>query len=440
MITLNMITVLMVAVSMFAFLSTAKKGHELSPYFLLLFFGSGLLLRMVLGYHCLGYESDTACFTGWADRVYSVGFGEFYSPDVFTDYPPGYMYVLYILGMIRSVFEIPTYSGIHLMMTKMPAIICDVICSYIIYHEAKRHFPFQSQAMIISSVYLFNPAVILNSSVWGQVDSIYALGIILLCLFITNGKLIPAYITFGIGVLVKPQTLIFTPILIAGIIDYVFLQGFDVKNFFRNLFSGLAVIFGMFLAILPFGLENVLAQYFDTLESYPYISLYAFNVWTLFGKNLASQYDMLLFLSYKNWGTIFLICIVILTLVLSILLGKNNNKKYFALAAFLILSVFHFSVRMHERYMYVALILVLFCYLYKPIKPLFICYVGLSVFHWYNTGFVLLFDPSTSPDNGETALSLISAGNVFFLIMFYFILLRYYLKETGYVKSKKTAK
>ena len=48
MITLNMITVLMVAVSMFAFVSTAKKGHELSPYFLLLFFVSAVALALLV--------------------------------------------------------------------------------------------------------------------------------------------------------------------------------------------------------------------------------------------------------------------------------------------------------------------------------------------------------------------------------------------------------
>lgn len=45
-----------------------------------------------------------------------------------------------------------------------------------------------------------------------------------------KGNLLPAYAVYGLGVLLKPQMLIFTPVLLAGIWDHVFLQDFPGGN------------------------------------------------------------------------------------------------------------------------------------------------------------------------------------------------------------------
>ena len=49
-----------------------------------------------------------------------------------------------------------------------------------------------------------------------------------------NAEIIPA-----LGVLLKPQMLIFTPVLLTGIWDHVFLQDFSWRKFFYNLCGGL---------------------------------------------------------------------------------------------------------------------------------------------------------------------------------------------------------
>ena len=211
------------------------KKREISSYIPHVLFITGLLLRLILGYFNLGFPYDTACFSIWSDRMFTVGAGEFYSPDMFTDYPPGFMYILYVIGAFRSLLQLPTYSGAHLLLLKLPAIICDMICTALLYREASAKYS-SSHANLVAGLYLFNPAVILNSSVWGQVDSVYTLTVMLLCLYLIKGKLLPAYIVFGIGVLLKPQMLVFTPVLLAGILDYVFLKNFSMNKFLKNLF------------------------------------------------------------------------------------------------------------------------------------------------------------------------------------------------------------
>lgn len=356
---------------------------------LLLVFGGALLLRLLLAYTTHGFSNDIACFAAWADRIFTLGPGQFYSAEMFTDYPPGFMYVLYLIGALRSLLQIPYYSDLHILLLKLPAILCDIACGFLLYREAVKRLHFSDlQGIFAASAYLFQPAVILNSSCWGQVDSVYTLMIILMCLFLMKGNLLPAYAVYGLGVLLKPQMLIFTPVLLAGIWDHVFLQDFSWRKFFYNLCGGLVVICGMLLLCAPFGLTAAISQYTSTLGSYEYAAINAYNFWGLLGMNWVDQNTIFLFLPCKTWGTIVILLIVLFTFLIAARCRKEPSR-YFCLGAFIILTMFLFSVRMHERYMYPGLALLLFCCLYRPSTPLWKCFSGFAVLHFYNTANVL---------------------------------------------------
>ena len=268
--------------------------------------------------------------------------------------------MLYIIGAVFSLFKIPYLSAPCLLLLKLPAIFCDMATVLLFYRIASKKLP-QQQTVMLAGLYLFNPAIILNSSIWGQVDSVFTLAVLLMCWFLTENKMTQAYVVFGIGVLLKPQTLVFAPVLLYGIVDRVILYDFSWRNFFHNLFSGVTVICCMILACMPFGLDLVFLQYVSTLGSYPYVAVNAFNLWGLFGLNWISQETRLLFFSYRTWGTIIILLIVLLSAFL-FFRAQNKESRYFTTASFLIISMFLFSVRMHERYLYPALALILFAY------------------------------------------------------------------------------
>ena len=73
--------------------------------FLIWLVGACIALHIKLMNMSLYHESDMACFTGWASLAYSGGLKNFYTSGFFTDYPPVYIYVLYVLGRIKSAFE-----------------------------------------------------------------------------------------------------------------------------------------------------------------------------------------------------------------------------------------------------------------------------------------------------------------------------------------------
>lgn len=366
-----------------------KSQNNLYFYSLLAF---ALLLRCLFACFYKGFLTDIACFSGWAARVYSEGFASFYSPDTFSDYPPGYMYILYVLGAIMDKLHMEYLSGGSLLLLKLPAILCDMGAGCLIYRLAGKHFS-PTTGLLLSTAYLLNPAVFINSAMWGQVDAVFTLIILIICMLLTKGKTIPAYYVFALGILLKPQVLVFTPLILFGIYEHVFAKGFDVKKFFINLFSGLGAIAGMLILCIPYGLDKVLNQYTNTLGSYPYISVNAYNFWSLFGLNWSSQDKKFLFMTYGDFGTIVIIMLTILSAVLFVRRIKCAERYYLA-GSFLIITMFLFSVRMHERYLFPGMLLLLGTYIVSQKKRYLYCYIFLSVSHFLNVWHVLYhYDP-----------------------------------------------
>ena len=60
--------------------------------------GGALLLRLVLALVTGGYPYDMSCFVAWGDKLAAEGPAAFYSEGYFADYPPGYLWVLGLVG------------------------------------------------------------------------------------------------------------------------------------------------------------------------------------------------------------------------------------------------------------------------------------------------------------------------------------------------------
>lgn len=396
------------------------------------------IVRIVGAIAYKGYEADVNCFLAWADMAFENGIGKFYSLDAFTDYPPGYMYVLYAIGGIRSLFHIVQTSTLSIVLTKLPAILADMGTGYLIYKIASKRMK-ETGAAILAGIFLLTPAIVLDSAIWAQVDSVFTLFVVLMCYLVTEKKLIPAYFVFAIGILIKPQSLIFTPVLIYGIIDQVIIEGYKtlskedfLKKFFSNLLLGIVAILMIGALMAPFGFHDALKQYTETMGSYPYASVNAYNFWTMIGKNWADQNITSMGISYKMWGTIFIIATVIFATVINFK-SKDTKSKYYFTGAFIVTAVFTMSVRMHERYVYPAIILLLLTYAVRPRKKIFMAYIAMAAFAFFNMAHVLFFYDPNNFDN--MAAFPIFTGIGFVAILAYMI----YLAYTCYIQYEPAA-
>lgn len=390
--------------------------EEKKNYIVFFIMTAGILIRIILAGVCKGHASDLALFTSWADRVASTGFHNFYASDVFTDYPPGYMYVLWLIGKVRQLAGFTSNSFADLLLIKTPAIIGDTLLALFLYWAANKK---QKRLAVVSLFLIYlNPVIILNSAVWGQVDVLFTLCVIVVCFCVSEKKLPIAYFVFALGILIKPQTLIFTPVVLYGVWDAVFCDGrFQLKEFSKQSTYALFALISLLLLMAPFGIDTVILQYAQTMTSYPYATVNAFNIWQICGLNWVSQDGIFLGMTYQKWGSIS----IALTVLLSIVIWQKKRylkEKYVLAGAIIIGGMFLFSVRMHERYLYPMIPLLILAYLYSGKKQWFYTSLLFSLGHFINVFYILYYATDVVGQRTRVALidSIFLVGTFVYLI------------------------
>ncbi|MGX4583710.1 glycosyltransferase family 39 protein [Paenibacillus chitinolyticus] len=349
---------------------------------------AAVLIRFLVAPNVFGYDADVRTFMAWADRAFTVGFGNLYTdPGYFLDYPPGYMYILYLIGAAHHLFGIGWGTGLSLVLLKTPPMLADLLASVLLYRLALRSVNVR-QAAVLASLYMLNPAVWINSAAWGQVDSLFMLFVLLSLLRVEDKKFPAAAVYLGLAVLLKPQGLLFGPFFLLALLWRVRHKGFG-----RELaVSAAAGAAAFLLPALPFAWKMeplwLPKLYFGTLASYPYASLNAFNLLALLGGNFESVDGRLFSLTYGAWGTLLFVLSLLFVLAF---FAKNMGRKGAGLyAGFLFAtSAFMLMTKMHERYLFYGLLLLLAAYLRSKDRRLLVLFAGFSVTHFANVGYVL---------------------------------------------------
>ena len=336
----------------------------------------GLVLRLLLGYNINGFDADISCFKAWAAYTHEYGFNEMYYSDFFIDYPPGYLYMLYLTEFFRRLFFIPQYAQVSTLLIKMVPILSDIGCAAILWVLARKKLG-EPSALFVSAAYLFCPAVILNSAVWGQADSFCALLLLLTLLLLWYNHTPAAALLYGVGILSKPQMLIFAPVLIFWVI-----RRRDWKNLILGPILALAAIL---LLSTPF-IKNwdylkLVDIYSGTIDYYAYYTINAYNIWALFGLNWAALPEKSLWLQFG----------IPLAVLLSgwLMLKSRHREAVFACPTVLMFTVYIFCVKMHERYLFPVLLCLLLTYIFTREKRFLLCFAGTSFFHFLNVAYVL---------------------------------------------------
>lgn len=380
-------------------------------------------IRVIVSLIFPGYASDMGCFRSWAMTVYEVGPAGFYTiPEYFADYPPGYMYILYVVGWLRDVFALDYGSSLYMLLIKLPSIIAEVVTAVIIYRIGKRQIdkPF---GLLASGLILFNPAMLFNSSAWGQIDAVFILFIVLTLLYLIKENYLMGALFFAIALLIKPQAIMFLPVIGLAYFYALFKKG-GIKKALIGIFGGAAVFIAvMALAIWPFtGSQEplwIIGKYTSTMNSYPYTSLNAFNLFALMGGNF-KEIEPFKLLSIGTgsgafivtWGHVFILLVCIEVIVLQ--WRSRERRPLYDLGAFLIISVFMLAHMMHERYILPAGVLLIFAYVFtRDVATLWFA-AAYTVFGLVSQ-MVTLYAPSTAVDE-TTTLMLSAAGMVLYAV------------------------
>jgi dolichyl-phosphate-mannose-protein mannosyltransferase len=293
------------------------------------------------------FPTDMGCFKTWALRMADVGPSHFYAKNYFCDYPPFSLYILGISGLIAKISGIIGNSFLFNLVIKLPAMLCDFATAWVLYKcisEKNKHV-----ASVLSGIYLLLPCVMYNSTYWGQVDSIYSLLVVSAFYMLKKDKPILVALLLAASMLTKTQTVAFAPIVICA-----FIIRYNIKTI---LISGAVFISALIVMSFPFYMHYPVSEFFEfyfrQANHYPYGSVNAANLLTLFGGNFTKDSVMFLpGLSFKLSGFLLFAISIFCTCYLYI---KNRSEQI--LAAALFLSAFFFFMlfpAMHERYLFAA--------------------------------------------------------------------------------------
>lgn len=361
--------------------SKIRQGDErLLLYFLL---GSGLILRLLVAPSFFGFPWDIRCWMEWASAASRDIFGVYSMGDIIpVDYPPVYMYILFVLGKIMDFLGANLAPWLMLLILKLPSMVADMVTAYMLYRLSKRHLTAE-MGFFVAGIYIFNPAVLVNSTLWGQADSFFTLIVISAILLLDMGRINYSSILFAVLILMKPQGIIFLPILF-----FELWKKKEVKNFITAFVYGMGTVI---VVILPYMFTEgplwIFKLYPRIISGYPYASVNAFNLFNLMGGNWKNDAATLFVFSYKAWGFIFIVLITAFTAFLH--LKMKGEGVPFVAAMFIITGVFLFSLNMHERYVFPSLALTLAMFVYLKDERILLLFAGFSATAFLNTNEVL---------------------------------------------------
>ncbi|TMB67410.1 MAG: DUF2029 domain-containing protein [Chloroflexi bacterium] len=335
---------------------------------------AGLVLRLFLA-TLPGFGVDVGTFAAWANQLAATGPWNFYDTDFFTDYAPGYLYLLWFIGELNERFHFS--SDTYQYILKLPSIAADLASAYLLY----RILEGKSQGVRVGTagLYLALPFVWFTGAVWGQVDSLLAFFILLSIFFLARDRPIPAAAAYTVAFLVKPQAIAALP----------FLAFWGVRHYPPKIWAGataVALVLGLalmvpFFGLKPWGLIDVM-QF--AASYYHYASFHAYNFWAAWPVSAYLKTDDIKYLglSYQVWG--FVLYGVSIGLVLYSL-RRSEGLPALALGTSLCILLFYmFVTRMHERYVFAFFLpFLVACVLYNN-RLLWTSFAGLAFIHLLN--------------------------------------------------------
>jgi len=286
----------------------------------------GLALRLILAYLLpgSGFDADLESFRFWADNLARNGFYGFYEREFFHDYTPGYLYVLWLVGTVGNAF-----GGIGDLI-KIPPILGDLAIGYLVWSMIRELGGRERLALLGAAVVVVNPVFWFDNVVWGQVDSVGVVFVLLALRSLWRDQPERAAIFTVIAALVKPQLGILVPLVAVvtirralwpvrpdaadaedvrahgdGLLDRLRAWESRTGRPVRILTTGLAGYLTAVLLCLPFGLSvleptttppffnsGLIDQIVIAGGGYPYLTVNAYNAWAVvpsdMGNSLAS--------------------------------------------------------------------------------------------------------------------------------------------------------
>ncbi|MGD0475727.1 MAG: phospholipid carrier-dependent glycosyltransferase [Candidatus Velthaea sp.] len=345
--------------------------------------GAGLVVRLIF-LPASGFHNDLQAFEAWALTLTEHPLRDFYASTSFADYPPGYFFVLLVIGwifkgLVAAHVVAPDAYNVLGMLAKLPAIAMDTVNAWLLFTIVGR-FAARPVALGAAMLYAFNPAAIYVSAFWGQVDSV-SWGLVLAGINSLLSarddarwgvaKVAAGWVALAVSILMKPQG------LFVGLVFLAFAFVPVAADERRRRLTGTALGLGAGCLIawvtsaLFHGTLNPVAdcawlfmRYAFGSAVYPYNSINAFNLYAI--KQPFWQPDsQVLTLPLTGiglgpmlvWGWVLVAGASLL--FVGRYLQRRDDRAFLEAAMLVSFGFFILATRMHERYVFGAFLLMM---------------------------------------------------------------------------------
>ncbi|MFT4172997.1 MAG: NPCBM/NEW2 domain-containing protein [Rhodocyclaceae bacterium] len=225
-----------------------------------------------------GFQSDIQYWVRWSQHLAVFGY-----VDLVTDYPPIFVHWLAVAGQLDNLLGVePALNGLMRFLAVTPVIISHVILLCMLHGVLKAGEASERSGLGIMALAVFNPALLMDGPVWGQVDLLFCVPMVAaLALLIRGNALFWVFPLLTVAVLTKFQTIC----LGAALLPLLW------HRRGQALLAGLLASIPLAaIIVLPYVMAGSLGTlldkaYLGAASSYPVASLNAANLWYLIDMN-----------------------------------------------------------------------------------------------------------------------------------------------------------
>ncbi|CAJ1316972.1 hypothetical protein [Paenibacillus nuruki] len=324
----------------------------------LLLLSVGLGLRLWLGSRYAGFMSDQNLFVQWMNALRKYGLGTVYIHDPNINYPPLFLLFMQSYAAFLHGFGITIQAG--QLSFKSLLIVLDLVAGIAVFGWSLG----KEKAIVrwgLLCLFVLNPALIVNSSIWGQVDILN--GMLMAGALLTFlASPILAGILFVLALLTKLQAIVIAPVF--GLYLLKSLWQRNIKPLIHMTIGAVIPVIGVAIYFASYGGLQAMfkSAYMSAVGLYTQVTLNALNIWFYVVGTVPTTSDtakLWNIISLRNLGFILLLLAVIYTGIYLWKCRTITTAILLKAGAWISFAFFMLPTEIHERYSIPALILIL---------------------------------------------------------------------------------
>lgn len=332
-----------------------------------------------------------------------------------------------------TILAILTYIDVDpVISVKTVSIIFDFICAitamkmaFMIFKNSKNK---ELISLIVYGIILFLPTVLLNSSYWGQADSIYVAFIMLSLLALLEEKYLKAFIWLGFSFAFKLQFMFILPLYI---LMYISQRKFPLRYFLIIPLVNIVLCIPAIIAGKP--IMDCLTIYVNQAGQYnDYLSLIFPGVYNILFPTNNINYAIK---PIEQMGTIGVIVTMLVFIIMAVAVMhkkiKFGKQQIIEFGLWSVMVATFLLPYMHERYLFAGDVLSIIYFLYNRDK--IYVPIGISLISMYGYTYLLF---------GNTGIPIVYMSFVFLALIVIVtkdIIKKYFLDEDKTTKGKLSA-